>query len=462
MVYDQTPVPVSIGPDLTICDGLSITLDATYPGASYVWSSGATSPTISATTSGTYWVEVAQGNCVVTDTMSLTVIPLPAFDLGNDTTLCAGSSLLIDATTPSATYLWSTGDSSPSITVSTAATYTVDVTVSGCTSSDAIDVAVLAPGTIDLGPDTSFCAGGVLVLDATLPGATYSWSTGASSSTISVASTGLYSVTADVSGCSATDAIDVAVLPLPVFELGNDTTLCSGASLLLDATTPGATYLWSTGDLSPSITVSTPATYTVDVTAVGCTSSDAIVVAVLAPGAVALGPDTSFCAGGVLVLDATLPGATYSWSTGATSPTISVSSTGLYSVTADVGGCSATDAIDVTVLPLPVFDLGNDTTLCSGASLLIDATTPGATYLWSTGDISPSITVSTPTTYTVDVTAAGCTASDAIDVAVLVPGSIDFSDRIPPSVQVACWCWTRPCPVPHIHGALVRLPPPSA
>jgi hypothetical protein len=423
-----SPSSVDLGLDQSICQGQSLLLDATLPGATYLWSTGATTGQISVSTPGLYSVTVFQGACSVSDAITISVLPVPTVDLGNDTTLCAGASLNLDASYPSAGYVWSTGSTASSITVSAAGTYSVDVDLNGCIASDDIVVNVLSPGSIDLGADTSFCQGGSLLLDATLAGATYLWSTGATSSSISVTTSGTYSVQADVSGCAATDAIDVVVLPVPTADLGNDTTICAGATLILDASYPGAQYEWSTGSTTSSITVSTAGTYSVDVGLGICMASDDIVVNVLSPGAIALGADTSFCQGGTLVLDASLPGATYLWSTGATTSSISVTTSGTYSVQADVSGCSASDAIDVTVLPMPVVDLGNDTTLCSGASHTLDASYPGATYLWSTGSTASSILVSTAGTYSVDVDLGGCVATDAIDVDVLSAVSFDLGN----------------------------------
>ncbi|MBK9629439.1 MAG: hypothetical protein IPO56_17590 [Flavobacteriales bacterium] len=87
------------------------------------------------------------------------------------------------------------------------------------------------------------------------------------------------------------------------------------------------------------------------------------------------------------MLDATTAGATYLWSTGAVTPTITVTTSGNYSVEVFSGMCSVTDAIDVTVNPMPAVDLGADVTLCAGEDVVLDATWPGATYL---GTLVPS------------------------------------------------------------------------
>ena len=73
-----------------------------------------------------------------------------------------------------------------------------------------------------------------------------------------------------------TDTVVVAVNPMPTVALGNDLTLCAGDDVTLDATYPGATYVWSNGATSPTITVNSAATYSVTVDLNGCTATDAI------------------------------------------------------------------------------------------------------------------------------------------------------------------------------------------
>src|SRR5690606_25645479 len=134
-----------------------------------------------------------------------------------------------------------------------------------------------------------------------------------------------------------TDAVNVTVLPLPVVDLGPDIALCPGESAVLDATVAGGSYQWNTGAATPTISVSNAGTYSVQVTVDGCTSSDAVGVSVLSTSAVDLGPDTTICAGSTVTLDATMPGATYLWNTGATTPTITVGAAGSYSVEVSQG-----------------------------------------------------------------------------------------------------------------------------
>jgi gliding motility-associated-like protein len=421
------PQPVDLGADVAICQGDSWILDATTPGASYLWTTGAVTPTITVTTAGNYGVTVTQGSCTVSDDINVQVLNAPVVDLGPDVTLCPGDELLLDATQPGATYLWSTGAVTPSITVAQGGTYEVTVSnVAGCEGSDAITVVYANPDAIDLGPDVTLCAGQSITLDATLPGATYTWSTGATTSSITASTTGTFWVEVQQGLCSVSDTINVQVLPAPQVDLGPDLTLCDGESTVLDATWPGATYLWNTGATSPTITVAAAGDYSVTVDLNGCIDSDDITIAVLTPNSLDLGPDQTICDGDQVVLDATTPGASYTWSTGSTAPSITVTAAGTYWVEVQQGICSVSDTIGIQVLPAPQVDLGADLTLCDGESTVLDATWPGATYLWNTGATSPTITVTNAGDYSVTVDLNGCSVSDEITVAVLTTTSLDL------------------------------------
>ncbi|MCY1636783.1 hypothetical protein, partial [Marinifilum sp. D737] len=99
-----------------------------------------------------------------------------------------------------------------------------------------------------------------------------------------------------------------------------------------------------------------------------------------------LGTDQETCAGGTIILDAGNAGASYLWSNGATTQSITVSTSGNYSVVVtDSNGCSATDDVNVTVHPNPVVDLGTDQETCAGGTITLDAGNAGASYLWSNG-----------------------------------------------------------------------------
>jgi gliding motility-associated-like protein len=130
--------------------------------------------------------------------------------------------------------------------------------------------------------------------------------------------------------------------------------------------------------------------------------------------------DTTICKGKSLLLDATNPGALYTWSTGENTPTITVKDEGVYAVLlADGKLCQRGTATTVHVVSSPTVKLRSDTALCQGDTLVLAAVATNAGRLrWSTGAATPTIAVSARGTYSIqafnDCGAAG--ASVNIDV----------------------------------------------
>ncbi|MFT3946215.1 MAG: PKD domain-containing protein [Agriterribacter sp.] len=299
-------------------------------------------------------------------------------NLGNDTTICSGSSITLDAGNAGATYTWSNGQTGQSISVAESGTYAVEVNNGLCKARDTIQVTVSGTLNINLGNDTTVCPGNSLVLDAGYAGATYAWSANANYSTLQNPTVwptdpeNVYTVTVTQGACSGTGTIKVYVNSTLPVNLGNDTTICSGSFITLDAGYPGATYLWSDGQSSQTNTVNgSLGVYKVTVDLNGCTGEGSINISLINPPApVNLGEDINVCFGNSIMLDAgEYAGLTYLWSTGETTRTITVSSSGTYSVT--VAGCGApvTDEINVTMgnISAPVITQSGLELICTQA-----------------------------------------------------------------------------------------------
>lgn len=112
---------------------------------SIVWNDGSNAPTLIISTSGTYSVHVWNSNgCDALDTIQITMNSLPIVELGNDKTLCQNDSIILDAGSGFASYLWSTGSTAQKITVKTAGLFSITVTNnSGCTAFDVVNVTEL-------------------------------------------------------------------------------------------------------------------------------------------------------------------------------------------------------------------------------------------------------------------------------------------------------------------------------
>lgn len=232
-------------------------------------------------------------------------------------------------------------------------------------------------------------------------------------------SIGIYSVTLIVTDCMGMKDTMIQVINLlpPSVFLGNDTSICPGNSLTLDAGNPGSTYLWSTGDTTQTINLTSAATYWVEVNNGICNNRDTISVSFAPTPTVSLGNDTILCSNESLLLDAGNPGSTYLWSTNEITQTIMVSDSNLYSVEVFMGNCSETDTILVS--RLSQINLGPNLSLCDvfPDKLILNAGyDPQATYLWSNGESTSSIEVSQAGMYWVEKIAGPCLLTDTIKV----------------------------------------------
>ena len=423
----ESGITANAGPDVSICNGSSTTLTATG-GSTYLWSTGATTASISVspTTTTTYTVTAydATGTNSDTDDVTVTVNAIPVANAGADVSTCQGTSVTLSASGGSS-YLWSTGATTQTINVNpnSTTTYSVQVTQNGCSSSDTVMVTVNPSPTINAGSDVTINLGESTTLTAT-GGNTYLWSTGSTSSSITVSPTvtTTYTVTGYLNGCESTDTVTVFLVDNSVTaNAGPDVSICNGSSTTLTAT-GGSTYLWSTGATTASISVSPTTTTTYTVTAYDATGTnsdtDDVTVTVNAIPVANAGADVSTCQGTSVTLSAS-GGSSYLWSTGATTQTINVNpnSTTTYSVQVTQNGCSSSDTVMVTVNPSPTINAGSDVTINLGESTTLTAT-GGNTYLWSTGSTSSSITVSptVTTTYTVTGYLNGCQNTDSVTV----------------------------------------------
>ncbi|MDR3273070.1 MAG: choice-of-anchor L domain-containing protein, partial [Flavobacteriaceae bacterium] len=351
----------------------------------------------------------------------------PEVNLGEDISVCEGPVTLNAGTFPTGTtFLWNTGETTPTINVSTSGTYSVTVTSpSGCSANDDIKVTINSAA-VNLGADISVCEGTPVTLNAgTFPtGTTFLWNTGETTQTIEVSTSGTYSVTVtSPEGCSANDEIQVTLNSTLTVNLGEDISVCEGSVTLNAGTFPsGTTFLWNTGETTPTINVSASGIYSVTVTSSeGCSATDEIQVTINSVPTVNLGEDISVCEGTPVTLNAGIfpTGTTFLWSIGETTPTINVSASGLYSVTVtSPAGCSATDEIQVTINSVTV-NLGEDISVCEGTPVTLNAGNfpSGTTFLWNTGETTPTINVSVSGLYSVTVTSLeGCSKSDEIEV----------------------------------------------
>ena len=392
-------IQVNLGNDTLLCPGESLTLSAPA-GNTYLWSTGATSQTISVSTTGQYWVSVSNGACTSTDTTNVT-FALPVVNLGIDTTLCQGQSITLSAGNANS-YLWSTGATSQTINATSAGHYWVRASNGSCFSTDTINISFNTPPTVNLGIDTTLCQGQIKTLNAGTAG-NYLWSTGETSQTINVITAGQYWVKAGNGNCFTADTINVYYNTPPLVNLGIDTTLCQGQIKTLNAGTAGS-YLWSTGATSQTINVTTAGQYWVKAANGNCSNTDTINIAFNLPPVVNLPKDTTLCNSETVLLDATNTNAIYLWQNGSSQAQFLVTQPGTYYVSVNQNGCYASDTIKIAYNYKPLFSLGSDKTVCDQNPILLDPGITNASYLWQDGSTNSTYLVTQSGLYTVTIT----------------------------------------------------------
>jgi len=123
------------------------------------------------------------------------------------------------------------------------------------------------PGNVNLGPDKNGCTGSPVVLNAQPGFVSYLWQDASTNATFNATASGTYQLQAtDVCGNISTDDIVVSFKPTPVDFLPSDTAVCSYKPIIINPANVYNKYLWSTNVSSPSITITTPGLYWLQVT----------------------------------------------------------------------------------------------------------------------------------------------------------------------------------------------------
>ena len=364
----------------------------------------------------------------------------PTVSLRPDTSYCSleGIKLTVNAPPGFKSYLWSDGSTKQSLTVTKAGLYDIKVKDKfGCTATDDFNIIEYKSPIVSIGNDTSYCQGKGInySLNASNGFKSYSWNTGANNQSITVDTAGIYTVTvSDNKGCNGKDSLVVTENADPVINIGNDTVFCSrdGFIKTLDPGSQFSKYLWSTSDVSQTITVKKAGIYSVKVSDTdGCEGSDLIYIFERQNPEVSLGGDTAYCAqdGISKRLRAGKGFDEYRWSTGDSTESLQIKQKGTYWVKVGLQGCYDFDTIQIFENLNPVVDLGMDRVVESNKPIseLLDAGAGYSKYLWSTLEKSQTIVATENKTYWVRVNDnKGCTGSDTIEIKIKTPIGINI------------------------------------
>ena len=431
------PLPIDIGNDTTLCEGdeFEITLD---PGANDVsWQNGTNVSIYTISQPGIYAVTISNACGEVTDEIEVIGLEVPQIDLGPDSLArCAGDVIQLDLDPDLGEFLWSDESTEPFFFVFSPGVYSVTVTNQCGTDIDTVtvyDAVEPNPGFVDT---IDLCASALpftLSVENAEPGDDLIWSTGATTSQITVSGPGDYAVTISNSCYSVSDTVYLDTITTPVLSLPDTGVLCFGDTLLLNASVPLATYLWQDGSTLSTLEVTGSGWYAVTVTTACGVDQDSVgvtTIPLLDPPD--LGPDFSLCLGEQATLYANAGNGNYQWSDMSTADTLLVITPGVYSVTVQNQCASATDTIQVTSSNAPPdVNLPSSLTLCQGQSLSIDANISGVSYLWSDGTTNPSLAISSPGIYS--LTVSNSCGSDVDSVAIVDGGplpAVELGDDI--------------------------------
>ena len=404
------------------------------PAPTYIWNTGATTSSIQAIPSSniSYSVTASSPNCTLSDSLAVTVST--PVQLGPDIAICMGDSATFSLNMPGM-YMWQDSSTGQTLTTSIGGPVAVRYTDSmGCVSTDTALV-IINNLPINLGADTSICSYDSLMLNAGGGFSNYMWSTMDSTQMITIQGTGMQTIAVqatDSNNCMNTDTIMVQIYNAPSVNLGPNITLCADSAHSLDAGAGFSNYMWSDSTINQTAMVgNTPGMQTISVMVTdtnGCMASDTVMIQINTLPIVNLGSNVNICTGNAQTLDAGAGFTSYMWSDSTTNQTTMVSGAPgmqtVYVMVTDSNGCMASDTVMVQINALPMVNLGADATICVGTSQTLDAGAGFASYIWSLGDSTPTVTVDSAlgigaTTIVVTVAdSAGCMGTDTIVITV--------------------------------------------
>lgn len=499
---NRTQVTVTVNPipaaptaaPATICAGNATTLSASAPGGSYQWydaisngnllSSLNSYQTAVLNTTTSYYVQTTISGCTSSRAkVTVSVTPLPAAPTVTGSTVCAGNSTSLTATSPGGNYQWfdvagggsalASGSVFNTQVLTKNSTYYVETSINGCTGPrSSVTVQVNPSPVAPTVADATICAGNITALTATAPGGIYQWydaatngnllNTGNVFQTPALTSQTAYYVQTTVNGCACPRSkVNVFVNPVPAAPTVANKAICAGNATLLSASAPGGIYQWydaaTGGNLlttnnnysTPALTVTTQ--FFVQATLSGCTGPRSAVTVTVTPIPAAPSvTDQTACENNPVTFMATAPGGTYEWydaaangillATNASYTTKALSQTTPFYVQSTISGCIGPRAkVTANIIPKqdPAFVYPSGTFCISGTNPtpaligsgtgMFSASPAGLVFNnTTTGEIN--LAASALNTYTIQfVTSGACSYSSSSKITITGSPNASFS-----------------------------------
>jgi gliding motility-associated-like protein len=409
---------LNLGNDTTLCEGDTFSLNIIAANATnYLWNTNENTATIKPTTTGVYWGEASALFCKVRDSILVNFKPSPKVNLGEDTIICSNINLVLNSNIDSATYLWNDNSRNKTITINLLGYYTVKVTKNGCTAQDGIAVNTQDPPVLELGNDTTLCTGYNLVLQPNVNSVNeYLWQNNSNLPYFNITANGTFTLRIKKDNCFVTDSIKVSYVNKENINIGNDADYCFNNSVVLKPNINASTYLWQDASMLDSLVVTAPGIYWVEINSATCNVRDSIVLTQKTLPLIDLGTNKNVCINDTISLNAQNNGGTYVWEDLSTNQIHKVKAPGIFHVTVKNNlGCLASDSIQLDTFAAFKTTMGNDTFVCEGGTIKLQAEQGFKAYVWQDNSKLQTFIAAQPGKYFVMVTNNNdCQASDTI------------------------------------------------
>ena len=222
------------------------------------------------TAPGQTWLYANIGKCAIKDSILITIRKPKKIDLGNDTSICPGNTIVLNTNADFHNYLWQDGSSLPAFTVTQTGKYYVSASNDCHTiTSDTINIAYTQQPIPSIATNTILCKGQNDILHAGNGFSSYIWQDGSAKEYMAVEQPGKFWVTvADSNKCKGSDTVTIAAIhDLPDNFIFSDTSLCPGNTIILKTYTGQfLKYLWNDGSQQTDIVVNKTGIYSLQVT----------------------------------------------------------------------------------------------------------------------------------------------------------------------------------------------------